>query len=113
MNNISIKELTEYQKKAICNGCGANNVFLNPPDWIFTDSCDQHDLDYWIGCTEQDRIEADNIFYKSMLEAAKIKSNFITYGYYKFIAWIYYNCVRKFASKYFYYGASKRTLSDL
>jgi hypothetical protein len=35
------------------------------------------------------------------------------YFWYKMMAWLYYRAVRMFASGYFYYGDSERTLEDL
>lgn len=113
MNNLKLEDLNKIQFELICNGCGGKDCKINPPEWIFASSCDQHDLDYWIGCTELDRSNADWQFYTSMLQAAKEKSSWWNYLWYKSAAWVYYKAVRMFASKYFYFSDKKRTIEDL
>lgn len=109
-NLPTLAGLDAAQLGHIANGCGG--IGFDVPDWIFYGPCQQHDLDYWIGCTEEDRYTADYTFYCSMkAEAAKLPwyKRWFYYG----MAYTYYRSVRVFTKKYFYYGPTKRTLDDL
>ena len=112
MSRIRYVDLSEEDKGFIINGCGAKGGPFNPPDFIFTASCDQHDFNYWLGCTEADRLEADFQFYQAMIVDAYEASWYSRY-FYCFLAWIYYKAVRVFGKKFFYYGSKKRTRKDL
>lgn len=105
-------ELAPEDLAKITNGCGRKGGYLDPPDWIFTASCDHHDYHYWVGGNEYDRWEADWKFYHAMLQDAYDKGNFITRYWYYFLAWTYYQAVRKFGRVAFHYGR-KRTRADL
>jgi hypothetical protein len=94
----------------ITNGCGGGT--FDVPDWIFHDACQQHDLDYWIGCTEEDRAVADKNFYAAMKTAVSKISWYKRWFYYG-MAYTYYRSVRLFTKKYFYYGPTKRTYAEL
>lgn len=94
----------------ITNGCGGGA--FDVPDWIFHDACQQHDLDYWIGCTEEDRAVADKNFYVSMKAAVSRIAWYKRWFYYG-MAYTYYRSVRLFTRKFFYYGETKRTYAEL
>jgi len=94
----------------ITNGCGGG--MFDVPDWIFFAACQQHDLDYWIGCTEENRRNADLAFYVGM-KAAVVKLSWYKRWFYYGMAYTYYKSVRLFTAKYFYFGPTRRTLGDL
>jgi hypothetical protein len=107
---LTLDGLDQAQLGHIVNGCGG--VGVDVPDWIFYSACQQHDLDYWIGCAETDRKTADLTFYTSMKNAASKLSWYKRWFYYG-MAYTYYRSVRFFAGKYFYIGPAKRTADDL
>lgn len=97
-------ELSDNQKKLICNGCGAKGGIVNPPDFIFKASCNHHDFLYWVGNTEEERKYADKAFYKYMKIDISEKKGVIKKAYYHIWAYAYYRAVRLFGKKYFNYG---------
>ena len=111
MIKLKYSDLTEEQKEVICNGCGGKSGWLNPPEFLFSASCNQHDFYYWRGGTESDRLEADKAFYEAMLSDIQ---NSVWYKRlsYKLIAYAYYKSVRLFGKKFFYYGVM-RTKTDM
>lgn len=109
---IRYKDLSEEQKKGICNGCGAKGGWFNPPDFIYKSVCNHHDFNYWLGCTESDRIKADFQFLEQIYRIAKDYSFFRRWHYY-FIGVIYFSAVRVFGKRHFYYADKERTLQDL
>jgi len=113
MTKVRFRDLTPEQIDLICNGCGGKGHWLDPPDWLFTASCNHHDFNYWLGCTEENRKEADRQFYEAMLADAAAADSWWKRTWCKVMAFIYYKAVRLFAKDYFYYGPEERTLEDL
>jgi hypothetical protein len=113
MTQVRFRDLTYIQIRHICNGCRGKGHWFDPPDWIFTASCDQHDFNYWIGHTEEDRKKADWQFYQAMLNDARMLGSWWNTWWYKLMAWVYYRAVRLFAKDFFYYGPAEKTLEDL
>ena len=112
MAKLRYRDLTLEQIKTICNGCGGKGGFIDPPEFLFHASCNQHDFYYWRGGTEKDRLEADKAFYRYMqLDAIRPKSKYMILKY-KLIAYIYYKAVRLAGKKFFNYGI-QRTKLDL
>jgi hypothetical protein len=107
---LTLDGLDQAQLGHIVNGCGG--VGIDVPDWIFYAACQQHDLDYWIGCAEADRKTADVLFYTNMKLAA-CKLSWYKRWFYNSMAYTYYRSVRLFAAKHFYLGPAKRTADDL
>ena len=103
---IKYSQLIDKQKQAICNGCGGKGGLINPPDFIFKASCNQHDFYYWRGGLEYDRLIADYDFYKDMLEDIETQP-LIKKPYYHLWALAYYKAVRIFGKKYFNYNIMK------
>lgn len=60
------KNLTEKQKKEICNGCGPEKLGWFIPDTLLgldcTEACNIHDVMYAFGESEKDRKYADDVF---------------------------------------------------
>jgi len=111
---LRYSDLTNEQKKFICNGCGGKGGWVKPPNFIFKASCNQHDFYYWRGYTEEDKKRCDKKFYeltKEDIDDANV--NTIKSWYYHTWAYAYYKFVRAFGKKYFYYGTKSKTLDSL
>ena len=109
---LKYKDLTNAQKKFICNGCGGKGGWIKPPDFIFKASCNHHDFKYWLGCTEEDRQKADKDFYEWTREDIK-NAKWYVKPYYHIWAFAYFAFVRFGGKKYFHYGDKPKTLDDL
>lgn len=104
------EDLTPPEKKEICNGCGGKGSWVKPPHGaFFKASCNHHDYGYWKGCTEEDRKICDKKFYHAMREDCKTLPWYQKIRYRPW-CWAYYNSVRMFGKKYFYYADKKREL---
>ncbi len=103
---MKYRDLTDEQIEFISDGCGKKGGWLDVPDFIFTASCDQHDINYWIGGTEDDRAKADRQFYDAMVLDSEAYPWYKRY-WYKAMAWIYYRAVRLCAASYFHHGEPK------
>jgi len=102
MERIRFNDLTDEEKEMICNGCGPKGGLIPIPNFRFEASCNHHDFNYYIGCTEKQRKKADKQFLAAMrLDAGR---NI----YYRVWAYTYYMAVRAFGKKCFYYGPSQR-----
>jgi hypothetical protein len=82
------------------------------PDFIFTASCNHHDFNYWLGCTEEDRKRADLQFYRAM-KADVGRVAWFRRPLLHFLAWRYYRAVRRWGASAFHYGSRERTREDL
>jgi len=109
---LRYRDLTPEQKAKITNGCGGKGGFINPPEFLFHASCNQHDFYYWRGGIEADRKKADDTFYKYMQLDIVNENSMIKRIYYEMLAYSYYKAVRIFGKKYFNYGKQK-TMKDL
>ena len=103
---LRYSSLTKDNKQAICNGCGGKGGWINPPEFLFHASCNQHDFYYWRGGNKHDRGTADKLFYKFMREDCN------TQAWYKIplahaVALTYFVAVRIAGKKYFNYGEMK------
>lgn len=112
MTDIVFENLTREQKKYICNGCGGKGGF-RPPQFVFKEDCNIHDVRYYVGCTEADKKIADREFYVNNLKQAQKFNWFLRLFVYKALAWIYYKSVAWKGKQFFYYGPKKKTLEDL
>ena len=108
---LKYSELTDPQKLYICNGCGGKGGLIDPPEFIFNSSCNQHDFYYWRGGSEDDRKNADDSFYNHMMDKVK-NTPWYKFYVYKALAWTYYKAVRISGKKFFEYGTMK-SLEDL
>ena len=106
------RNLTKYQKLHISNGCGKKGGWFNPPDFLFTASCNQHDFNYWLGKVEEDRKKADLQFYERMKVDASTAGWYIKWWHYS-MACTYYRAVRMFGKDSFYDGKKSKTWNDL
>jgi len=103
---MELNDLNEKQREYVSNGCGGKDSRFPVPDLIFSDLCDQHDLDYWVGGDEKARKKVDRKFYKRMARKAWIDPGM------QFAAFTFYRAVRRFGHEYFYYGA-ERVIDEL
>ena len=110
---LRYRDLSEEQKKKICNGCGAKGSWIKVPDFRFVASCDQHDFYYWRGGQEYDRKIADDEFYIIMKRDIKNQDfGWSRRVWYRSWAWTYYKAVRYFGKSAFAFGEMK-TIKDL
>lgn len=111
---LTYENLSEAEKKFVCNGCGGKGSFIPVPNFFFEASCQAHDLKYFIGCTEIDRLNADNDFYKAMKRDCKRVRWYLRILLFPHAwAWIYYKAVRLKGKKFFHFAEQKRTREDL
>lgn len=61
-------DLSDEEKKDICNGCGAKGAWYNflIPSGAFDVACNIHDYDYFVGNTQDDKRKADRRFINNM-----------------------------------------------
>lgn len=125
MSDIKYEDLTESQKSKLCNGAGRPGFqgWLIP-DFVFTESANRHDFDYWKGCTEDHKKEADRRFLENMLDASEYKDiknkqkRFILFRiFFRRIAIRYYGAVTELGGSKslggFHFADSQRTKEDL
>ena len=113
MKKLNYLALSDKQRKFICNGCGPKGGLVPVPNFCFKASCNHHDFNYWLGCNKVDRKKADDQFYQAMKIDCMLESRFLIRLRYKFWAWLYYQAVRLFGHKFFYFADKKRTWEDL
>jgi hypothetical protein len=77
------------------------------PEFFCHEFCDQHDFNYWLGGSEEDRHKADDEFLAAMLKAAGDD------GHKQTIAFTYWMAVRLFGSMCFNYAEKERDENDL
>ncbi len=85
---------------ADCNGCGSKGGWIPVPQFIFTASCDRHDLAYALGGSEARRKECDKGFYAAMKKDASLQP-YPLRAWYRVWAFTYYRAVRWFGGRYF------------
>jgi len=96
-------ELTEEEKKKVCNGCGAKGSFLAKmiPQGKFREACNIHDYMYYIGKTDEDKKVADRVFINNLnriVEAMPLVLKPLA----KSLARVYYEAVAKFGYEAFW-----------
>ncbi|MBU0992386.1 MAG: phospholipase [Proteobacteria bacterium] len=106
------RQLTEEEKRHICNGCGAKGGWIKPPQFVFKESCDHHDYNYFLGYKEIHRKKADRQFYAAMCRQVRERLWYRRPALYT-AAYVYYRAVRLFGRKYFYYGDKEQELDWL
>jgi hypothetical protein len=104
---IRYRHLTPEEREIICNGCGPKGGIIPVPEFVYTEACNHHDFNYWIGANKLQRKKADLQFLAEMIaEAAGVRKYII-------LARIYYRAVRWFGGLCFNYAKKQRTKSDL
>ena len=101
---MKYEDLTSEQKAEIINGCGGKGGKIKPPHKLFFQaSCNKHDFSYWKGCTENDRMKADQGLYRAMVMDCQ-SLPWYQYMRYRPWCWLYYVAIRQFGKKFFYYA---------
>ncbi len=116
----SYSELTEAQKKLICNGVGSDwtpdfirNALTKMSRWFFNDaSWCHHDFGYSIGHTEKHRYLYDRKFLEAMLSDAS-QFDDMKYVIALLLSYIFYFSVRSLGWIGFHYGERYRTLEEV
>jgi hypothetical protein len=88
------------------NGCGGKGGWIDPPEFIFHEDCNNHDLAYDRGFTEHDREAADKEFLRNMLLSVS-KAPWYSRPFFQAQAYIYYRAVRMFGAKHFNYKGKR------
>ena len=109
------EDLTEDQVLMIWNGCGADTIPIKPPHLLYGHASIKHDILYYIGGTEEDRLDADKIF---LIDCKKAIANHNETGikklWYTLWAYVYYFGLRKLGNKgSFEYGAKAECWDDI
>lgn len=113
---LRYRDLSNSEKKDITNGCGGKGGIINPPEFLFNASCNQHDFYYWRGGNWIDRLKADWGFYLEMLKDISLATKWyqiLRKILYIFIATIYFFAVRLIGWKFFEYRDKMKTKKDL
>jgi hypothetical protein len=110
---LKYKDLSQEEKKLICNGCGGKGGWIKPPNFLFKASCSHHDFLYFRGHNKKDRLKADYRFLKYMLVDVMSIENALKRILAFFTAFIYFFAVRLCGAKFFYYGENYRNRYDL
>ena len=112
MNILKYKNLSEEEKKHICNGCGGKGGWVKPPNFRFKASCNHHDFKFWKGCSVEDFHIANKDFYNWMKEDIR-SAVWYKRAHYRIWAFLYYGAVSIGGKKYFYFAKKPKTLEDL
>lgn len=111
---LEYNQLNAHQKKFISNGCGAKKSWINPPDLIFEEDCNEHDFDYWLGKSKEDKAKYDKNYYGRMKKRIKTKvSGYFKKLHYHIWAWAYYRFVVRFGDEHFNYADEYKNMTDL
>lgn len=97
-----MRNLNGPERAVLTNGCGGKGGWINPPDFMYTASCDHHDFNYWLGYTEADRKAADRKFYAAMIKDCR-RAPWYKRPFYRAVAWLYYRAVRLCGKRFFHY----------
>ena len=100
--NLTPEHLQALRDRGILNGCGPENWRGPRPNFFFKASCDQHDYNYYVGGTEEDRRWADWGFYQAMLKDLR-RLGFWQRLYGRLKAYLFYRLVRKYGKAHFNY----------
>ena len=96
-------ELTQKQKSAICNGCGAKGSKINflIPQGKFKEACNIHDYMYAVGKTDEDKRVADRVFINNLNRIVEASHPLIK-PIRKIAARAYYKAVAEFGDEAFW-----------
>lgn len=106
-------QLSDAQRKDICNGCGTKGLCgILVPDTIYglriTAACDIHDFMYSVGETLEDKEAADRVFLNNLLRIIDTQTSWnILKRLRARRAMIYYRAVVEFGGPAFWAGKNK------
>jgi len=106
---LVFEDLTKEELEFISNGCGGP---FPVPAFVFEGDCDRHDFDYYVGCTEEDRLEADLRYFRLMRDSAN-KAKWWKRPWYHAMAIKYFLFVRHAGYPFFYRADRKKTYEDV
>ncbi len=117
---LTFKNLSKAEKDYICNGCGPKKIlakfgFKRLPKWLSVaqfEGCEEHDFDYEVGGTEEDRVIAD-LKLKRAMEIEANKAFFLLAFFRLFIAGHFFKLIQKHGHDHFKYSDHKLTRSEL
>lgn len=104
------KQIFAFQKKNICNGCGAKGIggYLVPDTmWGLpvTEACNIHDYDYHLGRCKENKDKADLRFLRNLDTLIEFHTDNTILKYLRFSrARVYYNVVKYFGKSAFLEG---------
>jgi len=103
------KKLNAIEQILVANGCGGKSSIINPPDFTFGCSCNDHDTGYFYGGDKKRRKYLDKKFHQDMKESIRLssKSRLRKFGL-RVLAWIYYIEVRRHGAKFFNFRTGVR-----
>ena len=112
---IKPEDLTEDQLLIIWNGVGSDTIPIKPPHFLFGKASIRHDVLYYIGGDESDRLAADIRFLEDCKQAIKEHNcSYIKKVWYYFWAYVYYYGLRKLGNKgSFEYGPKAVCWEDI
>lgn len=118
---ITLADLTPAVRAALCNGCGPSRWKYAGHTWRWKwlalktpgarAICDAHDLAYWVGGTDADRLAADERLRTDIIALAQTRW-FGARWLLEAEAGIFYRFVRDQGAQFFALGP-QRTLHDL
>ena len=106
MSELRFDDLTDIERRAICNGCGGKGGLVRPPQFRFGASCDEHDFGYWVGGDEARRRWCDARFFGAMVTDAVLLPLWRRPAH-LLLAWIFYRAVRLCGRRFFHYGTPR------
>ncbi len=121
--DISQKQKDGLLKKGILNGCGPRDPLEQlVPELAFKPACFEHDFDYWVGGSHQDRKEADFRLLKNMVKKVNLSKKYdkarkrlfrvIAYGlYYPFV--FIGTAITGMRKTGYHYTATPRTMEEV
>ena len=109
------EDLTQDQVIEIWNGCGSDTIPIKPPHFLFGHASIMHDILYYIGGDESDRLIADQRFLAECLQAVKLHKCYkIEKVWYTMWAYVYYYGLRAIGNKgSFESGPKAETFDDI
>lgn len=109
--NLNENEKT-FARMHLMNGCGPTGVIgWAVPEFNFTESCNHHDMNYWLGGKEEDRKKADEQFYEAMKDAVSKLPWWLRPANYA-LAFFYYMNVSLLGKNFFTYSEKEKTWGD-
>jgi hypothetical protein len=101
------RHLEPWQIDLISNGCGGKGTGWAVPDWVFSDDCDHHDVNYFIGCSSADRARADRQFQEASFKSVS-RAKFFFRPWLWAMGRLYFRGVRQMGALFFHFAEKPR-----